>query len=124
MKYADRPLRAIPALAAPLIAILCGAALVSNSRSASAAPGAKQTTITIDNYTFYPGVLPIARGTTVVWVNKDDDVHTIKSQDGPQMFQSPGLETGAHYGFTFNRAGTYHYICTVHPYMHGVIVVR
>jgi plastocyanin len=126
MKSSSRPYRAISALAALLLAILCTTALVSNSRSASAATAAsaKQSAVTIDNYRFQPATLTVAKDTTVVWVNKDDDVHTIKAKDGPEMFQSPGLQTGSRYGFTFNRPGTYHYICTVHPYMHGVIVVR
>lgn len=126
MKCSYRPLRTTSALAALLMGILCATALVSNSRSASAAPAAsaKHSAIVIDNYKFQPAVLTVAKGTTVIWNNKDDDVHTIKSQGGPEMFQSPGLQTGAQYKFTFSRPGTYHYICTVHPYMHGVIVVR
>ena len=121
-----RPLRAVSALSALLIAIFCAAALVPNNRAASAAaaPAAKPTAITINDYTFHPGILTVTKGTTVVWFNKDDDVHTIKSQDGPEAFNSPALETGSQFGFKFNSAGTYHYICTVHPYMHGVIVVR
>lgn len=83
-----------------------------------------QSDITIDSYMFRPAVVTIAKGTTVVWVNKDDDVHTIKSKTGPEAFSSPALPTGSRYGFTFKRAGTYRYICSVHPYMHGVIVVR
>jgi plastocyanin len=120
MKHLSPPFRAASTLAALLLAILCTTALVSNARSAPA----KRPAITIDNYTFHPAVLTVAKGTTVVWINKDDDVHTIKGKDGPETFQSPGLETGARYGFTFSRPGTYHYICTVHPYMHGAIVVR
>lgn len=126
MKRSSRPLHTVSTLAALLIATLGAAALVSNSPSASAASaaGTKPTAITINNYTFHPGVLTVAKGTTVLWINKDDDVHTIKSQDGPEAFNSPALETGSKFGFRFTHAGTYHYICTVHPYMHGVIVVR
>lgn len=126
MKRHTRPFRTLSALAALLIAILCTAALVSNSRSATASPAASapQSDITINNYAFRPGVLTIAKGTTVVWINRDDDVHTIKSQDGPEMFQSPALDTASKYEFTFHHPGTYHYICSVHPYMRGVIVVR
>lgn len=126
MKRSSRPFHALATLAALLMAVLCAAALVSNSRPASAAPArsTRPAAITINNYTFHPGVLTVAKGSTVVWINKDDDVHTIKSQDGPEPFNSPALETGSRFGFKFDRAGTYHYICTVHPYMHGVIVVR
>lgn len=126
MNRAARSFRAIAAPAALLLAAFCAAALVSNSRSAVAAPAAsaKPPPITISNYMFKPGVLTVARGATVTWINEDEDVHTIKSKDGPETFQSPALETGAHYGFTFHHAGTYHYVCSVHPYMRGAIVVR
>jgi plastocyanin len=109
-----------------LFAVLCPMALVSANPSAAAATAgaARRSRITIHDYSFDPPVLRIASGTTVVWTNKDDDVHTIKSKDGPESFQSPALDSGARYGFTFRRAGTYHYVCSVHPYMHGEIVVR
>lgn len=124
MNRSSLPLRTVSALAVVVLAVVCTAALVSNSRSAAAAPAARPTAITIDNYAFHPGALTVARGTTVVWLNKDDDVHTIKSKDGPEAFNSPALETGSQFEFRFKRAGTYHYVCTVHPYMHGVIAVR
>jgi 3',5'-cyclic-AMP phosphodiesterase len=94
--------------------------------SASTVPSASasRSIIDIHDYSFHPRVLTIARGATVAWINKDDDVHTIKSQDGPAMFQSPALDSGGRFGFTFSHPGVYHYICSIHPYMHGEIVVR
>jgi len=91
---------------------------------AAAAAPAIEPAITITNYSFHPGTLTVAKDSTVTWINKDDDVHTIKTTDGPEAFISSALDSGSRFGFTFHRAGTYHYICTVHPYMHGVIVVR
>lgn len=126
MKRASRPFRAVAGLTASLAAILCAAALVPNGRSASAAPSAAATrsTVTISDYSFHPGVLTVARGTTVIWINKDDDVHIVKSKEGPASFQSPGLDSGGQYSFPFRRPGTYHYICPVHPYMRGTIIVK
>jgi plastocyanin len=117
-------LRTVPVLLALLAAALCATALVSGSAAAERPASAPGSVIRIAAYAFHPVVLTVARGTTVLWVNKDDDVHTIRSQDGPEKFQSPALDSGGRYGFTFRRAGTYHYICSVHPYMHGVIIVR
>jgi plastocyanin len=126
MKHISRSWRTVPAMAALLAAIFCAAALVSNSRpaAAAAAASAARATITIRDYSFHPAVLTIAKGTRVVWINQDDDAHIVESKDGPVTFQSPGLDTGRKYGFTFRRPGTYHYICSVHPYMHGTVVVR
>lgn len=112
MKFVSRLLRP----AAALLALSLGTA-------SAAAPPAKPAVI-ISHYSFQPGTLTVARDSTVVWVNEDDDVHTIKSTDGPEAFSSPALDNGNRFGFTFHRAGTYHYVCSVHPYMRGVIVVR
>lgn len=116
--------RTVATLLALLAAALCATALVSGSSAAEQPASAPGSVIRIEAYSFHPGVLTVAPGTTVLWINKDDDVHTIKSQDGPEKFQSPALDSGGRYGFTFRHAGSYHYICSVHPYMHGVIIVR
>ena len=126
MKHFSRWRHPFFALAALPLAIICTWALVHSGQVAAAAPAAStmRTAITISNYSFHPGTLTVRKGSTVIWLNKDDDVHTIKSTDGPEAFNSPALDTGSRFGFTFHRAGTYRYTCSVHPYMHGVIVVR
>ena len=113
----------IPAAAALSIAVVFGATLGYGGHASAAAPAA-QSAIAIRNYSFDPAVMKVAAGTTVTWVNKDGDVHTIKSQAGPETFQSPALDSGGHYSFTFHHPGTYKYICSVHPFMRGVIVVQ
>jgi plastocyanin len=126
MKCSFRRRLTISALAALSLAIAGTAALLHNGQVASAATPAREIkpAITIANYSFHPGTLTVKKDTTVIWVNKDEDVHTIKSTDGPEAFNSPALDSGNRFGFTFHHAGTYHYTCSVHPYMHGVIVVR
>lgn len=123
-----RPFRQhmVAALAALCLATGCTATLMHGGGIAAAAASTPATkpTITIDGYAFHPAILTVEKGAAVVWVNKDDDVHTIKSTGGPEAFSSPALDSGTRYGFVFHRPGTYHYICSVHPYMHGVIVVR
>lgn len=88
-----------------------------------AAPAARSQ-VTIHGYAFAPATLTVRRGTTVVWLNGDDDAHTVTSSTGPERFQSPGLGTGEKFAFTFKKAGTYRYFCSVHPFMHGTIIVR
>ncbi|HUN72446.1 MAG TPA: metallophosphoesterase [Steroidobacteraceae bacterium] len=92
--------------------------------AASTAPAAATPAVTISNYSFQPGTLTVKKGSTVTWLNSDGDVHTIKSTDGPAAFGSPALDSGNRFEFTFNQPGTYHYTCSVHPYMRGVIVVQ
>ena len=127
MKLFSRRAPAFVTLAVLPLTIGVTGALVQDAQVATAATAAAPTmapAITITNDSFHPGTLTVKAGSTVTWVNKDDDVHTIKSTDGPEAFNSPALDSGGHFGFTFHHAGTYHYVCTVHPYMHGVIVVR
>lgn len=125
MKSVSRLSRTVVALAALQLVLACAMALMRGGQTVSAAAAtAARPAITISHYSFQPGALTVAAGSTVTWINKDDDVHTIKSTDGPEAFSSPALDNGNRFGFTFHRAGTYHYICSVHPYMHGVIVVR
>lgn len=66
--------------------------------------------------------LTVPPGTTVTWVNHDDDPHTVTSTGN--VFRSPGLDTDETYSYTFTRPGTYEYFCTLHPMMTGKVVVR
>jgi plastocyanin len=103
-----------------LAALLCGALYLRPGLAASDAKAA----VTIDNYAFGPRTLTVKRGTTVTWTNKDDDVHTVKSDEGPQTFKSSALDTGDSFSVTFDKAGTYQYICSIHPHMQGKIIVQ
>lgn len=78
--------------------------------------------IDIIDFAFSPQVLTISIGDTVVWTNKDNIRHDIKSNDG--NFYSIPLETGEMYAFTFNQAGTFKYRCGLHPTMEGTIIVE
>ena len=65
--------------------------------------------------------LTVKAGTTVTWTNRDDDAHTVTSVANP--FRSPGLDTGETFSYTFTRAGTFEYFCSLHPLMTGKVVV-
>ncbi|HEX4269667.1 MAG TPA: cupredoxin domain-containing protein [Steroidobacteraceae bacterium] len=124
MRHFSRRLR-IAAFATSTLAIASTATLIRSGPVASAAVApAMKPAVTISGYSFQPATLTVEKGSTVIWINKDEDVHTIKSTDGPEVFNSPALDNGNRFGFTFHRTGTYHYICSVHPYMRGVVVVR
>ena len=66
--------------------------------------------------------LTIPTGTTVTWINHDDDSHTVTST--ANVFRSPGLDADETYAYTFTRPGTYEYYCTLHPMMTGKVIVR
>ena len=86
------------------------------------AAAANPTTVNIDNFTFTPGTLTVTAGTTVTWKNEDDSPHRIGDKDG--TFKSAALDTDDTFSHTFAKPGVYPYICTIHPYMTGKIVVK
>ncbi|BAI62913.1 copper binding protein [Methanocella paludicola SANAE] len=75
--------------------------------------------VTISGFSFQPGEVTIARGGTVTWTNNDGTAHTIKFQDS----ESPALQNGKTYSKTFNVTGTFDYICGIHTYMNGKVIV-
>ena len=78
--------------------------------------------VRVDNFSFAPETLTVPVNSTVTWVNKDDVPHVIASNDG--LFKSKGLDTDDKYSYTFTKAGTYPYYCSIHPKMVGKIVVQ
>ena len=77
--------------------------------------------ISINNFAFVPATLTVPPGATVTWTNQDQEPHTVVANDG--SFHSPGLGTGATYSYTFPTVGSFDYICSIHPFMHGTVVV-
>lgn len=78
--------------------------------------------VKIDNFSFGPQTVTVAVGTTVTWTNRDDIPHTVVSTDG--VFKSKVRDTDEKFSYTFTKAGTYPYFCSVHPKMTGTVVVR
>jgi len=89
---------------------------------ASDQPAAGNAEIKIDNFSFGPQNITVAVGTTVTWVNRDDIPHTVVSTDG--VFKSKVRDTDEKFSYTFTKAGTYPYFCSVHPKMTGQVVVQ
>ncbi|WP_405492286.1 cupredoxin family copper-binding protein [Nocardia sp. NBC_00511] len=93
----------------------------SAAASATAAAPAAPNAVNIDNFAFGPTTLTVKVGTTVTWTNKDEEPHTVVSTDG--AFRSPTLGNNATYTFTFTKAGSFAYVCSIHPFMHATVVV-
>jgi plastocyanin len=94
----------------------------SSTVRANTAPSAATAAVKIDNFVFGPQTLTVPVGTTVTWTNSDDIPHTSVSTEG--VFQSKVLDTDEKFSYTFSKAGTYPYYCTIHPKMTGKIVVQ
>lgn len=84
-------------------------------------PPANGDRVNIDGFAFVPLTLTVKAGTTVTWTNRDEEPHTVAASDG--SFHSPGMGTGATFTHTFTAAGTFDYVCSIHPMMRGTVVV-
>ena len=73
---------------------------------------------------FQPGRLTVRAGTTVTWVNRGTNVHTISAQDA--SFDSGPIGPGESFSFTFARAGEHPLLCRQHLLngMTGTVVVQ
>jgi plastocyanin len=92
------------------------------SVAANDQPSGASADVKIDNFSFGPQTLTVFVGTTVVWTNRDDIPHTVVSTDG--VFKSKVRDTDEKFSYTFTKAGTYPYFCSVHPKMTGEVVVQ
>ena len=107
---------AVPAIIAMLL--LAG----SPSVAANDQPSAANAEVKIDNFSFGPATVTVPVGATVTWINRDDIPHTVVSTDG--VFKSKVRDTDETFSYTFTKAGTYPYFCSVHPKMTGQVVVQ
>jgi plastocyanin len=99
----------------------CGA-LVMPAIFALAAPPAPTVDINIAKFAYGPKEITVVPGTKIVWTNHDETPHTVTSND--KSFASTGLDTDDKFEHTFISEGDFKYICTVHPFMTGVVHVR
>ncbi len=109
---------AVPVLTAAIL--FFSAAKSSMVVKAQQAPAAME--VKIDNFSFGPAAITVPVGTTVTWTNRDDIPHTVVSDD--KVFKSKVLDTDEKFSYTFSKAGTYPYFCSVHPKMTGKVVVQ
>jgi plastocyanin len=80
------------------------------------------TLVDIRDSRYLPPSLTVPVGTTVRWINHDEDIHTVNSTTG--LFGSKGIDLDEEYSYTFTAPGVYPYTCDLHPRMNGTIVVN
>lgn len=77
--------------------------------------------VTIQNFKYSPASVTIRAGQSVRFVNRDDEAHTATSKSN--AFDSGGLDTGDSWTVRFTKPGKYPYLCSLHPYMTGTVIV-
>jgi plastocyanin len=105
-------------LAAVSVAMLWWAAACSPSTAGTPDP----TRIVVKDFMFLPVSLTVKAGSTVTWANMDDEPHTVVSDTG--LFRSGAMDTNESFSFKFDKPGSYHFTCSIHPRMVGTIVVQ
>jgi plastocyanin len=96
-------------------------ALTAAAPSSAASPGANGAVVHVRDDAFVPASVTVHAGDKVTFVNDDDDAHTATADDA--SWDSEGLNQGQKWTHAFMKTGKFAYHCTVHPMMHGTIVV-
>ena len=111
-------------LAGALLLAACGGGSSTKSGTTSTTSGSGGgTSITISNFMFQPMSLTVAPGATVSVTNKDSATHTLTATGG--QFNTGDVDQNQTKTFTAPmKPGTYHYICNIHQYMMGSIIVK
>lgn len=113
-----------PTLAPAALSQVATATLPATVFTPTRTASVSDNTITIEKNTFRPANMTVNAGSTVRWYNTDDHPHRIEFAD--KAFSSSTFLLGSSQSFSqrFDRAGTYDYDCTIHPYMQGTITVE
>ena len=84
--------------------------------------GADAVAVTMADLAYTPADAEVGAGGTVTWTNKDDAPHTVTFDDDA-VADSEELNKGDEFSATFDTAGSYSYICAIHPDMKGAVTV-
>ncbi len=76
---------------------------------------------------FSPSSVTVSPGTEVTWTNDDATIHTVVqgSAEAPVEggFDSSIISSGSTWEHKFDKAGTFDYYCSLHPFMKGTVKV-
>ena len=113
-------------LALATITGIAGAEPVTDDPPVEEQPPERPTvTVRLRDNRFRPARITIAAGTTVVWVNEEDDPeleHNVIARD--YRWASSNFLPGERYARTFTAPGTYRYFCDLHGGMNGQVIVE
>jgi plastocyanin len=112
----------------------CGSSSKSNGNAVTPPQpvdkrGQKKVAVDARNNAFSPQVITVSPGTTVTWTNRDQEAHNVKKQSDVADFGGTfGVNVadfgpGTTYSYTFDKPGTYAYMCTIHSLMTGTVIV-
>jgi len=97
------------------------AAETSGNAPAPSGGAVRSAKVEIADFAYNPDPVTIEEGGKVIWKNEDSVAHTATAEDG--SFDTGTIEEGKLKSETFKQPGTYTYVCSIHPQMHGTIEV-
>jgi plastocyanin len=101
--------------------VIVAAVIAVPAVSAVASSPAKK--VSLGDFFFRPKSMTIRHGTKVTWTWSTFGIkHNVVVKSGPAKFRSATLAKGS-FSFTFNKKGTYHLTCTLHPTLMSETVV-
>ncbi|HEX7058495.1 MAG TPA: plastocyanin/azurin family copper-binding protein [Solirubrobacterales bacterium] len=128
MNATANPVRrtAILLVAALAAALLVGLTTSAWSPASERAPLHERTHLRaagvgIRSFAYHPQKLSIEEGTRVVFANRDSVAHTATRRGS---FSTGKIRPGRSVAIRFGERGVYRYHCTIHPFMHGKVVVH
>jgi plastocyanin len=125
LRHLTVSLVALAALAAPVAG--CGGS--DDTPPAAQSGGSAQhaalsgDALTISNFKFTPASVTVSRGARITVTNHDTTAHTATADDG-HSFDTGNIDPRSSATLAPSKAGTYRYHCSIHPFMHGTLVVR
>lgn len=113
------------ALGVALIFSACGGAEAEGDKSAKGkeADGPAGTPVAIVNFLFEPQEIQVAPGTRVTWTNKDTAPHNVQDVSDLNLPISQDMNLDEKFSITYEKPGSYPYVCGLHPFMTGTVKV-
>ena len=114
---------------AALAALVAGCGGSGDTAPATQSGGSAQhaalsgDSVTISNFKFTPASVTVSRGARITVANHDSTAHTATADDG-KSFDTGDIDPGSSATVSLSKSGTYRYHCSIHPFMHGTLVVR
>lgn len=103
--------------------LLATSALLGVTLPAGASSTTKSATITIKNFMFSPMKVIVTPGETIKVTNKDTVAHTLTATSGKFNTGDIGHDVTKKFRAP-TKPGTYDFICSIHQYMTGEIIVK
>ena len=116
------PVRCGLGIVALLAVTLSAASGATTARVGESPRRAVTRTVDMKGFRYRPDSIRLAAGDTVIWVNSDDEPHTITLDTA--TFDSGDIAPGSRFRWVFRQRGRLRYHCEVHPRMKGLLDVR